>query len=106
MEKTVFKELTDETYQAAIAETEAGVLICFKQQCPHCKNMEKVLGKFASKKPEITLFALDSEQNPNALAELESERAPTIFVIKSGTIVARKGGLMNPKEMKAFFASA
>lgn len=102
----MFIELTDETYKSAIADAEQGVLICFKQQCPHCKNMEKVLEKFVSKKPEVTLFALDSEQNPNALAELESERAPTIFVIKSGTIVARKGGLMNPKEMKAFYASA
>jgi thioredoxin 1 len=37
---------------------------------------------------------------------LEAERAPTIIVIKNGAVAARKAGLMNPKEMKAFFAAA
>lgn len=102
----MFIELTDATYAKTVASTESGVLICYKQQCPHCKNMEKVLEKFASKNPGVTLFKLDSEANPEALAALDSERAPTIFVIKGGKMVARKGGLMNPKEMKAFFAAA
>jgi len=102
----MFTELTDDTYSQAIKDTASGVLICFKKQCPHCKNMEKVLEKFASKNPEVKLFKLDSEENPAALAELDSERAPTILVIKGGQIAARKAGLMNPKEMKAFFASA
>lgn len=102
----MFTTLTDATYSEAIAQTEAGVLICFKKNCPHCKNMEKVLEKFASKKAEVSLFNLDSEENPAALAELDAERAPTIFVIKNSAIVARKAGLMNPKEMKAFYAAA
>lgn len=102
----MFTELTDNDYSQALAGTASGVLICYKKQCPHCKNMEKVLEKFAAKNPEVTLFKLDSEENPGALAELDSERAPTILAIKDGHIAARKAGLMNPKEMKAFFASA
>lgn len=102
----MFTELTDANYRQTIEETKSGVLICFKKQCPHCKNMEKVLEKFASKKADVFLFKLDSEENPEALAELDSQRAPTIFVIKEGKIAARKAGLMNPKEMKAFFAAA
>jgi len=102
----MFTELTDANYAQTVSDTESGVLICYKQQCPHCKNMEKVLEKFSKKNPDVSLFKLDSEANPEALADLDSERAPTIFVIKGGKMVARKGGLMNPKEMKAFFAAA
>lgn len=102
----MFTPLTDSTYTEVIGATPSGVLICFKKQCPHCKNMEKVLEKFAAKSPAVSLFCLDSEDNPAAMAQLGSERAPTIFVIKDGAIVARKAGLMNPKEMKAFFENA
>lgn len=102
----MFTTLTDETYAETISNTTSGVLICFKKNCPHCKNMEKVVEKFSKKNPDVALFNLDSEENAQATAQLGSERAPTLFVIKSGVIAARKAGLMNPKEMKAFFASA
>ncbi|BCS97610.1 thiol reductase thioredoxin [Desulfoluna limicola] len=102
----MFTTLDDSTYKGAIAETEAGVLICFKQQCPHCKNMEKVLEKFAKKNEGVAFFNMDSEENPEALEELGAQRAPTIYVIKGGAIVATKAGLMNPKEMTAFYKSA
>lgn len=64
--------------------------------------MEKVLEKFSKKNQEISFFALDSEENPTALADLGAERAPTLVFIKSGAIATTKTGLMNPKELKAF----
>ena len=102
----MFTTLDDSTYKSTIAETEAGVLICFKQQCPHCKNMEKVLEKFSKKNEDVAFFDMDTEANPEALEELGAQRAPTIYVIKGGAIVATKAGLMNPKEMTAFYKSA
>ncbi len=102
----MFTELTDATYKSTIAATQAGVLICFKKLCPHCKNMEKVLEKFSAAQPGITLFSLDSEENPIAMQDLGSERAPTIFVIKGGVAVAKKAGLMNPREMATWYEGA
>ena len=102
----MFTIVTDSDYKEKIEATQGGVLICYKQQCPHCKNMEKVLEKFARKISGLAFFKLDSEANPEALADLDAERAPTILVIKSGKIVARKAGLMNPKEMAAFYKAA
>ncbi|MFV0423718.1 thioredoxin family protein [Oleidesulfovibrio sp.] len=102
----MFTELIDANFDSTVAATESGVVIFFKKQCPHCKNMEKVLEKFSAKNPEVALFNVDSEENPETTAKLEAERAPTIFVVKGGAVVARKAGLMNPKEMKAFFAAA
>jgi len=102
----MFVELNDANFEAMVAGSASGVLICYKKQCPHCMNMEKVLEKFAAKNADVKLFKLDSEENPKALAAFDSERAPTILVIKSGAVAARKAGLMNPKEMKAFFEAA
>jgi len=99
----MFTTLTDDTYQNTIADTDDGILICFKKQCPHCKNMEKVLEKFSRKNEGISFFALDSEENPTALADLGAERAPTLVFIKNGAIATTKAGLMNPKELKAFY---
>ncbi len=95
--------LTDATFETALAETPAGVLLFFKELCPHCKNMEKVLDKFAAMEPAARLFAIDIEKNPAAAAAFGAERPPTLFVIKNGKEAARKAGLMNPKELLALY---
>ena len=100
----MFTQLTDNTYTAAFAETAAGVCICYKKLCPHCKNMEKVLEKFHNMEPDAQLFSLDLEEQATAAKALGAERAPTLLRIANGKVVASKGGLMNPKEMLAWYA--
>ena len=78
--------ITEADYKDRLAATQNGVLLFFKKLCPHCKNMEKVLEKFG--------------------AALGAERPPTVFVIKGGEVKASKVGLMNPREMAAFFEKA
>ena len=102
----MFTQITDADYRDKIAATQAGVLLCFKKLCPHCKNMQKVLEKFAVTNPDLTFLSLDSEENPVAMKELEAERAPTILVIKGGKVVVKKAGLMNPREMAALYQGA
>ena len=102
----MYTQVTKATYKAAIANTEQGVLICSKNLCPHCKNMEKVLEKFSVQRPSVTFLQLNSEEEPEAMAALGAERAPTILVIKNGNVVATKTGLMNPREMIALYDNA
>lgn len=102
----MYTQLTRETYAAAIADAEQAVLLCSKKLCPHCKNMEKVMEKFSSQRPGVTLFKLDSEEEPEAMAALGAERVPTILIIKKGKVSASKTGLMNPREMTALFDNA
>ncbi len=102
----MFEELTDATYESRFSATEAGVCIFFKKLCPHCKNMMKVLEKFSGLQPGVTLLSIDIEESMKAAEALEAERAPTILVIKNGRLVGKKAGLMNPKEMLAFYKSA
>ncbi|MHC1713241.1 MAG: thioredoxin family protein [Solidesulfovibrio sp.] len=101
----MIRQLTDTDFQAKIAETKAGVCLFFKELCPHCKNMEKVLEKFATLLPGVDLLGLDLEKNPAAAAALDVSRVPTILVVKDGVVTTQKTGLMNPKEMLAFYRS-
>ena len=98
--------ITEADYKDRLAATQNGVLLFFKKLCPHCKNMEKVLEKFGAAKPGIALYGIDINENAAAAAALGAERPPTIFVIKGGEVKASKVGLMNPREMAAFFEKA
>ena len=72
--------ITEADYKDRLAATQNGVLLFFKKLCPHCKNMEKVLEKFGAAKPGIALYGIE--------------------------VKASKVGLMNPREMAAFFEKA
>ena len=98
--------ITEADYKDRLAATQNGVLLFFKKLCPHCKNMEKVLEKFGAAKSGIALYGIDIEENAAAAAALGAERPPTIFVIKGGEVKASKVGLMNPRELAAFFEKA
>ena len=102
----MYTELTQETYKEAIASTGQGILLCSKKLCPHCANMAKVMEKFSAKQPGVTLFKLDSEEQPEVMAALGAERVPTLIIIKGGKVAATKTGLMNPKELAALFAAS
>jgi len=91
--------ITEADYKDRLAATQNGVLLFFKKLCPHCK-------KFGAAKPGIALYGIDIEENAAAAAALGAERPPTIFVIKGGEVKASKVGLMNPREMAAFFEKA
>lgn len=99
----MIKEITKTDYQETIAATPAGVCIVFKELCPHCKNMEKVLEKFGQLMPAAVLLGLDIQKNPDAAKALGAERAPTVCVIKDGAVRRTKTGLMNPKELLALY---
>jgi thioredoxin 1 len=97
--------LTDATYKDRIAATEQGVCIFIKKLCPHCKNMLKVLEKFSVLQPGTDLMTIDIEENTDCAKAFEAERAPTVLVVKGGKVVGSKAGLMNPKEMLAYYQS-
>ncbi len=101
----MFTTLTNETCHAALENCEAGVVLFYKKLCPHCKNMEKVLEKFSAQVPDISLFSIDMEENAVAAGVHEAQRAPTILVVRNGAVTGQKAGLMNPKEMLAFYKS-
>jgi thioredoxin 1 len=99
----MFQAIADREFSSTVQSTDKGVVIFIKKLCPHCKNMEKMLEKFQKIVPGVPVFTADIEDCPEAMAALTVERAPTVCVVKSGKVAAQKTGLMNPREMAAFY---
>lgn len=101
-----FKELTQTSFEDTIPGTNDGIVIFYKELCPHCKNMEKVLAKFSQKRPEVLIMRINIEENASIAKSTGVERPPTLLIIKQGSIVSKKTGLMNPKELMATYDQA
>jgi thioredoxin 1 len=82
------------------------VAVFHKKLCPHCKILMKVIAKVEAKLPGVTFIAIDSEAEPDFMETYGVERVPTLVCMKNGRGVARKAGVMNPKEMLAFIGSS
>ena len=83
-----------------------GIVLFHKKLCPHCKVMRTVLGKATAERPDIQLASVDSEEQPDLMARCSVERVPTLIVCRNGAVAARKSGIMNPRELLAFYESA
>jgi thioredoxin 1 len=101
-----FIELNDMTFQSRLAETQNGIVLFYKKLCPHCKNMEKVLEKFLVRSAEGEIMKVDSELCPMAMASFKVDRVPTLVIIKKGHLADKKTGLMNVKDLIAFYENA
>ena len=97
--------LTDTDFQTRLAQV-SGVLLFYKKLCPNCKALERMLEKFFTANPEVGYLRIDSEESPEAMKAFNTERVPTICVLRQGQVVARKVGLMNLREMTDFYQSA
>lgn len=97
--------LTDADHQEKLAQAN-GLLFCHKPLCPNCKAMEKVIEKFLAANPSVALMRIDSTQSPEAMKALGADRVPAIYILKAGNILAQKIGLMNVRELMAFYQAA
>ena len=97
-------ELTDADFSARMQETD-GIILFYKKICPHCKALKKVIEKVVADNPDLTVMQVDSEANPNAMAELEIKRVPTLLLTGGGQILQRKAGLINARQLKTLLQS-
>lgn len=97
--------ITDTDYKEKLAQAD-GLLIFYKKLCPNCKALEKMLEKFLGANPDVQYIRIDSEECPDAMKAYDTERVPTLIVLRKGQVVARKVGVMNLREMTGFYQSA
>jgi len=97
-------ELTDADYREKLAG-QNGIVLFYKKICPHCKALKKVIEKFTAVVPSAAIMQIDSEENLQAMADIDVSRAPTLLIIKNGEVAAKKPGLMNVRELTALYQS-
>lgn len=101
-----FPSLTTADCGVWISGTQEGILLAHKKLCPHCRNMHKVLERVLTMKDSLRVALLDTEEEPEARAALNAERAPTLIFVKAGKVVKAQAGLMNPMELMQAFEQA
>ena len=97
--------ITDADFKTKL-EKATGILLFYKKLCPNCKALEKVIQKFLAANAHVACMRIDSEECPEAMKAFDTERVPTICVLRDGQIAAKKVGLMNLREMIDFYQSA
>ncbi len=101
-----FIDIKDSDFEIKIKDA-TGLVFLYKKLCPHCKALRTVIEKFvAAAEGNVPVMQIDSEENPKAMATMEVEKVPCVLIVKNGDIVARKVGLMNLRELTAFYDSA
>ena len=103
----MFVEITDETFETSVAGGLCLVL-CYKEQCPFCKAMKKIITKFsdmpAAGNKQIKYFEMNSETNPRQVESLRVERIPSLFIFRDGQKMASKSGDVTYKELERMVA--
>ena len=102
---THFQPLRKDTYSEYIKNNDC-LIIFFKERCPNCKVLMKVMEKCSAAHPDMLMAEVDSEESGDLLDELDISRVPTILVYKKGAISARRAGVMKPAELAALYHEA
>lgn len=96
-------KLQIDNYETFTSGTDCLVLI-YKEHCPYCEVLFKVIGKCVSSFPLLKTAKINSEENPEILAKVGTNKVPTVIVYAKGEERGRRSGVMNPTELSALIA--
>jgi thioredoxin-like negative regulator of GroEL len=103
----MFTEITDDNFTDSVAEGLSLVLF-YKEQCPFCKAMKKIVGKFAERPAvasrQIGYYQVNRETCPQTVADWAVERVPAILVFRGGEKIHGKSGDITYKDLERMLA--
>ncbi len=99
------KNINSAELAAYIGAANDSIVFFHKELCPHCKNMEKVLGKFSAKVAGVEILGIDSSEASLQMEQYGVERVPSLLFVKDGKVAHVKTGLLNPKELVSLHGS-
>lgn len=99
----MIEELTDTQLKEAVAQG-LSIVLFYKDRCPYCNAMKKILTKFsgmpAARDREIHYFQLNREECPEAVADLDVGRIPSLYIFRNGEKVAEKSGDVTYRQLE------
>ena len=99
----MFTEISDDNFAASVAEG-LNIVLFYKDQCPFCKAMKKIVGKFAERpavaSKKIGYFQVNRETSPKSTEAMAVERVPAIIVFRGGAKIHAKSGDITYKDLE------
>lgn len=103
----MFTEITDDTFKESVS-SELDIVLFYKDKCPFCKAMKKIIGKFNDKPAAagktIGYYQVNRETSPKCVEDLGIERIPAVFVFRNGKQVHSKSGDVTYKQLEKMIA--
>lgn len=103
----MFSELNDDTFAGSTADG-LNIVLFYKEQCPFCKAMKKIITKFsqrpAAADKQIGYFQINRETSPASTASMQVERIPAVIVFRDGVKTHAKSGDVTYKDLERMIA--
>ena len=96
---------TAEEYQEAIHYPGIAILDLWAPWCGPCRVMGIVLEFLKKEIPGIIIFKINTEEFPGVLEEFKATMLPTIIGMNGGQVVKKWLGVVDKKELRAWFTS-
>jgi thioredoxin 1 len=108
MQTDAIRDVTTETFEAAVMRAAGPVLVEFSADwCPPCRMMEPVVAELAaSLAGRLTVYRLDSDRDPDVNIRYTVLSMPTLIVFAGGRPVARLVGFSGANHVRRWVADA
>jgi thioredoxin 1 len=94
-------EVTDDTFQAKVIESESPVLVDFwAPWCGPCRVVAPVLEEIAAERPELSIAKLNIDENQQTAANFQVLSIPTLILFKGGEAVKTVIGAYPKKRLE------
>lgn len=103
----MFTEITDQKFKESVSG-DLDIVLFYKDQCPFCKAMKKIISKFADKPAAVNkvigYYQINRESNPKSVEAFEIERIPAVLIFRNGEKVHAKSGDVSYKQLEKMIA--
>ena len=95
-------DVTDNTFQAEVLESEKPVLVDFwAPWCGPCRVVAPVLEEIAEERPELRIVKLNTDENPQVASQYQVLSIPTLILFKNGEAVKKVIGAYPKRKLEA-----
>ena len=95
-------EVTDNSFQAEVLETDHPVLVDFwAPWCGPCRMVAPVLEEIAGERGDLKIVKLNVDDNQQTAAQFEVLSIPTLILFNNGQVAKRIAGAMPKKRLEA-----
>lgn len=93
-------ELTDRTFEPAIAEHPVLVVGFWSGACARCQSITAAFAQAAANRTDVTLAHLDPSAYPDVAASFRLATLPTVVVFRELLLVYAQAGPLSPQALE------
>ncbi|HEX3263299.1 MAG TPA: thioredoxin [Solirubrobacterales bacterium] len=95
-------DVTDETFQSKVLESERPVLVDFwAPWCGPCRVVHPILEEMAAEREDLHVVSLNTDENQETAAKYQVLSIPTLILFKDGAEAKRVIGAMPKRRLES-----